>query len=196
MRGPRSWSTRSSERLFDHPLLSLERRRLESRDDDSSDGSGDSARDALVLEAPDWVNVVALAHDAGGEPRVVLVRQWRYASEEMTLEIPGGMVDPGESSAAAAARELYEETGYRSASLEQIGVVRPNPALFANRCTTFVATDLTCHGRPEGDGEEEIEVVLVPMSRVPAMIASGEIDHALVVAAFHFLDLHPRSAAP
>ena len=64
----------------------------------------------LVLESVDWVNVVAL--DANG--RSLMIRQYRFGVGYTTLETPGGMVDPGEDSKTAAARELLEETGFAS----------------------------------------------------------------------------------
>ena len=72
-------------------------------------------------------------------------------------------------------------------------MVSPNPAIQSNRCSTFLATHLDHIGDPVGDGSEEIEVVVEPLSRVPELIRKGSIDHALVVAAFQFFDLH-RSA--
>jgi 8-oxo-dGTP pyrophosphatase MutT (NUDIX family) len=173
----RRWTTRATKKVFEHPLLDLEVRRL--RDE------GGAERDVLVLDSPDWVNVIPLLEREGAEPEVVLVRQWRYAAEAPTLEIPGGVVDPGESAAAAAARELVEETGYRAARVELLGTVHPNPAILANRCSTFLATGLTRVGEPEGDGEEAIEVALVGASQLPALVARGEITHSLVIAAFH-----------
>ena len=130
-------------------------------------------------------NVIPLVERSGAEPEVVLVRQWRYAAEAPTLEIPGGIVDPGESPAGAAARELLEETGYRAARVELLGTVHPNPAILANRCSTFLATGLERVGEPEGDGEEHIEVTLVPASALPSLVARGEITHSLVIAAFY-----------
>ena len=65
-------------------------------------------RDYVVAHAPDWVNVVALA---SGD-RLVLVRQFRFGSNELSLEIPGGVIEAGETPLAAGMRELSEETGY------------------------------------------------------------------------------------
>jgi 8-oxo-dGTP pyrophosphatase MutT (NUDIX family) len=177
----RRWTTRASRKVFEHVLLDLEVRRI--RDDAGAE------RDVLVLESPDWVNVIPLLERGAAEPEVVLVRQWRYAICEPTLEIPGGVVDPGESAAQAAARELLEETGYRAARVELLGSVHPNPAILGNRCSTFLATGLSRVGEPAGDGEEQIEVSVVGASELPSLVARGEITHSLVIAAFHLWHL-------
>ncbi len=166
------WRRLRTTRLFTHRVMTLERREL---------GRGEARREALVVTTPDWVNVVAVRDDR----RVVLVRQWRYGVERTTLEIPGGMVDPGEDAAAAASRELEEETGYRAARLEHLGTLEPNPAIQSNRVWTYHATGLERVSEgPFGVGDEEIEIVTVPLAEIPARIAAGEIRHALVVAAF------------
>lgn len=149
-----------------------------------------SPRDGTVhtfftIDAPGWVNVVPLTAD----DEVVMVRQYRHGPRASTLEIPGGMVDPGEEPQAAAARELLEETGFAAASWELIGNVNPNPALFSNRCLTYLARDARPVGPIRNEGAEETVVVRVPYPEIPERMRSGEIDHALVVAAFHWLSL-------
>jgi ADP-ribose pyrophosphatase len=172
----RRWERRSGQTLFEHPLLSLERQRL-------GTAHGEE-RDALVLASPDWVNVVPLLDDG----RVVMVRQWRFGIAAPTLEIPGGVVEEP-SWAAAAARELEEETGYRAREVRFLGEVTPNPALFANRCGSFLATGLERVGVPQDGIDEELTVELVPLADVPRLVAAGEIHHALVIAAFYLLGL-------
>jgi 8-oxo-dGTP pyrophosphatase MutT (NUDIX family) len=85
-----------------------------------------------------------------------------------------------------------EETGYRAKILEEIGVVSPNPAIFNNRCYTFLAQRLEKVGPPKFDQTEDIEVVLIPLAEIPKLISKGEIDHAMVITAFYWHDLQVR----
>ena len=75
----------------------------------------------LVLESVPWVNLVALTPDR----RLVMIRQFRFGVGYTTLETPGGMVDPGEDSRAAAERELLEEKGYGGGTWRYLGAVEP-----------------------------------------------------------------------
>jgi 8-oxo-dGTP pyrophosphatase MutT (NUDIX family) len=136
-----------------------------------------------ILDAPDWCNLVPLT--ASGE--VVMVRQQRHGIGGETLELPGGMVDPGDPSPLEAARrELLEETGYRALDLVPTGVIAPNPAMQSNRCWSFLARDVVRVAEPRLDGGEDIDVVLVPYREIPERLARGEIAHALVVVAFAY----------
>lgn len=142
-----------------------------------------------VIEASDWVNIIPLTPDG----KVVCVRQYRHGTGEVTLEVPGGMVDPGDASPAAAGRrEMVEETGYDSDEIVPLGAVAPNPAVQTNRCHTFLALNARPKRTPAGakagqalEGAEEIDVVLIDPADAPALIAEGRITHALVVVAFY-----------
>jgi len=138
--------------------------------------------DFYVIESPDWVNIISITADH----QVVMVRQYRHGSKQITLEIPGGLVDPGDTPESAASRELFEETGYQAGEWAKIGVVRPNPAIFNNRCYTFVARNLKKISDPSPGQTEDIEVVLVPIADIPQLIQEGIIDHAIVIAAFYW----------
>jgi 8-oxo-dGTP pyrophosphatase MutT (NUDIX family) len=143
----------------------------------------ESPQDFYVLEAPDWINIIPLTHEGD----VVMVRQYRCGTGGFTLEIPGGMCDPGEEPLASARREMREESGHDSDDIVPLGWVHPNPAIQNNRCHTFLARDARRIGDPEPDGNEEFELEMVPLEEVPDRIAAGEITHALVIAAFHLL---------
>ncbi|MBW2092077.1 MAG: NUDIX hydrolase [Deltaproteobacteria bacterium] len=140
--------------------------------------------DFYLLEAGDWVNIVPLTKDR----KILLVKQFRHGTKRMSLEIPGGMVDPGETPEEAGSRELIEETGYRCSEIILLGRVEPNPALFNNYCYTFLAKDVVpaAPGAPKKlDGTEDLELVKVNLDQIPGMIAKGQIVHALVIAAFY-----------
>ena len=114
------------------------------------------------------------------------MRQFRFGTWSTTLEIPGGMVDPDEDPAAAAARELEEETGYRPAQLSKLGVTEPNPAIQNNRLHHFLATGCTKVHEGAQEESEDIVVELVPAAELDALVRSGAITHALVVTALYF----------
>ncbi len=182
----RSWRPTDVQTLFRHPIFELQRHEL---------AAGDDRREALVLAAPHWINVVALLDDE----RVLLIRQWRFGIQAPTLEIPGGMMDPGEDPETAARRELEEETGYRAGKIEPLGVTHPNPAFLDNEISTWLATDLrppATHEEVRGVEGEEIRVETAPLTEIPALIARGEITHSLVVVAFYLLGLADRPAPP
>jgi len=145
----------------------------------------DYALDAVVLRSADWVNVIALTPDQ----RVVLIRQYRFGSELVTLEIPGGIVDPGEDPRAAALRELREETGFVAERVVALGSIAPNPAIQRNRLYSFLAEGCVLASEQAQDPGEDIEVELRPLAEVDGLLASGAIDHALVVVAFQKLAL-------
>ena len=145
-----------------------------------------SRRTFSVVRAPDWVNVVALTP----EDDLVLVRQFRHGTRARTLEIPGGMVDPRESPARAAVRELLEETGYEARAWYPLGVVEPNPAIQSNRLHTSLALDARRARATRFDAGEVIAHAQLPIAEAGARVADGTIRHALVIVGlFHLREL-------
>lgn len=137
-------------------------------------------REFVVLDCPDWVNIIPVTDDG----QVVLIKQYRHGTKNVTLEVPGGVVEPGESPMAAAIRELREESGYISNRVSSLGFVSPNPAIQGNRSHSFLAEGCTLEGAQQPDSFEQIEVVLRPLQDIPKLILSGEISHSLIISAF------------
>ena len=136
-------------------------------------------RDFVVIEAPDWVNVVALTPDR----RLVLVRQFRFGIDDFSLEIPGGVMERGEDPLAAAQRELREETGYTGRRARVLGAVHPNPAIMNNVCHLVLVEQAERTADLAWDHDEEIEVLTAPVDEVFAWAQGGRIRHALVLDA-------------
>lgn len=146
--------------------------------------------DAVILEAPDWVNVVALTFDG----KIVTVRQYRFGVGAVTTEIPAGMVDPGETHADAARRELLEETGYRSDQWQYLGYVEPNPAFLDNRCHHWLAREASRCGDPSLDAGEDVSVQERTLDELRREIAAGRMRHSLAVSALaHVFDIFSRA---
>ena len=126
----------------------------------------------------DWVNILPVTADG----RAVLIRQPRAGSLTDTLEVPGGMVDPGEKDLMLAGlRELEEETGFTSQRVLSLASMNPNPAIMNNRCHFFLA--MSCIPNPNRkhfpDAEEDISIEMVPIAELDGMVRTGQINHGL-----------------
>ncbi|GIU81671.1 MAG: NUDIX hydrolase [Acidobacteria bacterium] len=138
-----------------------------------------------VIENPDWVNIIALTD----KQEVVLIEQFRYGTEEVILEIPGGMIDEGETAEDAARRELSEETGFSAEKWILLGESNPNPAIQNNKLYHFLALNASKTGNVNFDENESVTTTLVKLEEISELIQSGRIKHSLVVAAFHYFSL-------
>jgi ADP-ribose diphosphatase len=172
------WRKHATQPIGDYKVFSLRRDEIE------SPRTG-SRHDFFVLEAGPWVNVVPITPD--GE--IVLIEQYRHGIEAVTLEIPGGMVDPDESPMEAAGRELLEETGYQAAMLVSLGKSHPNPAILNNVLYSYLAAGVKKIAEPTLEAGEDISVVTYRVDELSKLVRDGKITHSLVLAAFHFLSL-------
>ena len=178
-----AWRELTRETVADGRVFTVERSMAES----PVDGKG---RPFHRIRSVDWAQILPITRD----DEAVLVRQYRHGAQRITLEIPGGLVDAGEDPTKAALRECLEETGYRARSALPLGVMNPNPALFAHRLHCFYATDVEPERAIQNTDREVTEVVLVPVAELEGLLLAGEIDHALVAGTlWRYVRLHvPR----
>jgi ADP-ribose pyrophosphatase len=171
---PAAWRRIQTGPVVDYGVLRV-------REDRVADPRTGAEYPRVLLDASDWVNIIPVTPDE----RVVLIRQFRFGIWSNTLEIPGGMTEPGEDPRDAATRELEEETGFRAEHVVPLGWVHANPALLNNRVHSFLA--LGCRKVHEGlqETSEDIAVELRPRGDIPGLILGGDISHSLVVAAFY-----------
>ncbi|HTO03403.1 MAG TPA: NUDIX hydrolase [Opitutus sp.] len=141
-------------------------------------------RDFVVIDPPDWVNVIAVTPDG----KIVLVRQFRYGANSFSLEIPGGVIERGELPEVAGVRELQEETGYVGSPARVLGTVQPNPAIQSNRCHFLLVEHAIANMPLAWDQDEEIELNVLPVEEAFALARSGGITHALTLNAFFLFE--------
>lgn len=128
-----------------------------------------------IIRHPGASAVIPFVSDPGGEdPQVLLIRQYRYATEQVIYEIPAGRLDPGETPLACAIRELREETGCTAERVEPLITIYTTPGFTDEKIHLFMATGLTM-GAAALEGDEFIEVVTRPLSEVLAMVERGDI---------------------
>ena len=174
------WKEESREKVFDGPIFDLYR---------SERISPEGKRGSFILlDSPDWVNVVPIVKDEEGNDAFVMVRQYRQGAQMITVEFPGGVVDPGETPAEAALRELKEETGYSAGKLTLAGKISPNPAYQDNWSYTYIAEDLSEAGPQNLDEHELVEYETVPVKDVEREMGSGHHIHAIMMVAMAFYE--------
>jgi ADP-ribose pyrophosphatase len=129
------------------------------------------------LELPDYVSVLATTP----EGEILLVRQYRPAVEQYTLELPGGHVDDGESPEFAARRELREETGYAATEIELLGCLLPDSGRLSNRLWCYFAAEVR-RAAPAPEFEPGIELVRRSHADLLGEVAAARFVHSMHLA--------------
>ncbi len=176
----RDWEILKREPVAEYKIFALHKKRVR------SPRTGEIS-DVHAIQFPDWVLILALTP----QQEVVMVRQYRHGNEQICLELPGGLVDPEDSSPELSAkRELLEETGFKVSNIRLIGECYPQPAILSNRCFFYLAQGAVKEHEQNLDAGEDIEILTVPLKDIRAKIESKEIDHGMVLLAFFFLSLN------
>ena len=140
----------------------------------------------VLVDSPDWVNVIAEVKNEKGQDCFLMVRQFRHGTGEISLEFPAGIVDPGEEPLHAAIRELREETGYKAGKMTLIGTASPNCAFMNNTNYTFYAEELEKVSGQDLDDNEAIDVFLLPVEEAEQGFGHGEMLNAICILSHYF----------
>jgi 8-oxo-dGTP pyrophosphatase MutT (NUDIX family) len=179
---PKPWKQISSKLIGDFRIFKL-------RSDVKISPRTGKEHDFYVLESANWVNVVAITPDQ----QLVMVEQYRHGSNTVELEIPGGLMETGETDpVATAVRELREETGYEGGHARVLGRIHANPAILTNTCFTVLIENCRLKHSVEFDYGEDLATRLVPVADVPKLVADEKIGHSLVVVALYHFELWQR----
>jgi 8-oxo-dGTP pyrophosphatase MutT (NUDIX family) len=166
--GLRPWRAESSRVLIDSPWIRLRAERCVTP-------RGAVLDPFYLIDYPDWVHVAAF----DDEDRLLLIRQYRHGAGEVSLELPGGMMDAGERDPVlTGARELLEETGYVARELTHLARLSPNPASHTNRVHIVLALGAKPVGPAQPDPTEDIVVEPTPWREAARLALSGEMIHA------------------
>jgi 8-oxo-dGTP pyrophosphatase MutT (NUDIX family) len=142
--------------------------------------------DFYVLDSADWAMVIPVQKNAQGEEEIVMVRQYRHGLDDVTIEFPGGIVEPGEDPGKAVLRELEEETGRRAKKLTKLGEVSPNPAIMSNRFHVYLAEDLEDSGTQSLDPDEELRIQVISKAELLREYGLAPYNHALTLVSVAF----------
>ena len=176
---PETWTRAKTKEIADCRVFKV-------REDFCKRESDGAEHNFFVIESPDWVDIIALTK----EKAIVLIEQFRHGTQEITLEIPGGMVDEGEQAEKTARRELLEETGYSSNEFIFLGKSRPNPAIQTNWIYHYLALNCKKTEETAFDEHESVITKLVPLAEIDNLIKSGAITHSLAISGFYYFNLH------
>lgn len=177
-----------ADRLYTGRVLNLDLDRVRFPDG--------SAGELEMIRHPGAAAVVPMVDPLESpDPRVLLIRQFRHATDGFILEIPAGRLDPGETPEACAHRELAEEAGRRSDELRYLTTIYTTPGFTDERIHLYLATGLTeiAHAR---EADEFMEVVTLPWREVGRLVQAGEIKDGKTLVALMYVQSFLISPSP
>lgn len=169
------WKVIESERIFEKPWLNV-------RKDVCELPNGNQHSSYYILEYPNWVSAFALTEDN----KVLMVKQYRHGLGVISTELPGGVIDKGESESIAIARELKEETGYVFDSIEMLGKISPNPATSNNYMHMFLAKGGKKVAEQNLDETEDVEVMTYSIDELKQLLKEQKIVQSLHVTCIFY----------
>jgi len=163
-----TWKKLSSTYIHKGPWATL-------RSDRCLMPNGHIVEDYYVLEYSNWVNAVAITEDN----KVLMVKQYRHAAGITSLEIPGGVIDEGETPLQGLRRELLEETGYQFDDFEHLCTVYANPSTANNQTYCYLARGGKKVQGQHLDAQEDIVVETFTIDEVKQLLSDNKIAQAL-----------------
>lgn len=179
------WDIKERRELFNRRIFSIDDLRC-------YHPGKDVTHDFYVLNNPDWINIVVLTRD----DRLVLVKQHRLGTDEITIETVAGLMNDGELPEISAQRELLEETGYQAGQMILMKKLSANPAIMSNYIHFYLALNSNKIADQSLDIAEDIEVITVSQYEALQMISNGTINHTIIVTALSLFFLSPYSHIP
>jgi len=162
------WKVLNSEYLHKEPWLTV-------RKDTCEMPNGTIIPSFYVNEYPTWVNAFGLTEDN----KVIMVKQYRHGIGELSLELPGGVADEGETEACR--REMAEETGYVFEKFEFLGKICANPSTTNNFMYMYLAKGGKKLTEQNLDETEELEVLFYSIDEVKELVKANKIVQSLHV---------------
>lgn len=135
----------------------------------------------FTIRVPDFCNIIMVTPNE----EVVLVRQYRHAAGIISLELPGGIIEPGEDPAVAAKREMEEETGFQTNDFQFLYKIHPNPPLESNTAHFYLAKNVVPTGTLALDPFEDIELVFLHRDAFMQKLLQHEFQHGVQLSAMY-----------
>ncbi|HVX26457.1 MAG TPA: NUDIX hydrolase [Parafilimonas sp.] len=169
------WKTLSSEYLSHETWFTV-------RKDTCERSDGTIINNYYVFEFPEW----ATAFPVTAEGKIVLTKQYRHALNEVGIELPGGVVEKGESFEDGIKRELLEETGYEFDEIKPLGVISANPSTNTNLMHMFLATGGRKIKEQALDDNEEIEILELSFDELMQLIDENKIMQSMHLSTIYY----------